>query len=306
LLVGADSEALSDTARVLSEEGFRTRTFGSLSAIFEVLFSDPPQCILFEYSVGDLESVVLLKELKADTFYGHTPVIALITEGDLECGIDWSQLLADEYIVRPFRVQELVSRTLLCLARTTREINANPLTGLPGNLVIVREAERRLAQGVPFAMCYVDINDFKAFNDKYGFARGDEVIRMTARILVNAVRAANSPEVSLGHIGGDDFVFITPPQLAEELSERVLKDFDRIVPDFYDEPDRKAGEIQSVDRQGNIQTFPFLSCSIAVVDTDQADIKHIGDLSTRIAQIKSFTKRLPGSNYLVDRRRQSG
>jgi GGDEF domain-containing protein len=125
---------------------------------------------------------------------------------------------------------------------------------------------------------------------------------MTARILVNALNRLGSPDSYVGHVGGDDFVFITQPDLMPDACESVIRDFDAIIQNFYDEPDRSNGGIESVDRKGVEQKYPMMSCSIGVVDTQLGEIKHLAELSTRLAQVKFFTKKLPGSQYLIDRR----
>lgn len=269
----------------------------------EAICAQPPLCVVVEEDLTDPFRQTVLAELKADNVYGHLPVVAIIAPEDLE-RIDWRCVPADDYVRKPVSERELVSRVLLSLARAQRDLHANPLTGLPGNPTIMLEAERRIATEIPFAMAHADLDSFKPFNDYYGFARGDEVLRMTARLLVNTVKSMDRGDTHVGHIGGDDFVFISPPECVEEICQRFLRDFDQIVVNFYDEGDQRKGEIRSVNRQGQAQTFTIMTCSIGVVDTAFSPVKHIADLCSRVAEVKTFAKKLPGSNYLVDRRKK--
>ena len=299
-----DDRPEADTARVaLESAGFLVRIARGDSEVFQHLQENPPACLLVAARFSALAGNSLLQEVKDDNLCGHLPAVLLVDAERVEQGVDWTDLPADDYLAEPFTSTELLTRVRLCLARAQRDINANPLTGLPGNVSIMREVERRLALERPFALAYLDIDHFKPFNDKYGFTRGDEVLRMTARIIHNAVRALNDPDSYVGHIGGDDFILLVPPRAVEPICKEVLRNFDLIVPNFYDDEDRERGCIDSVDRQGNTRSFPLMSCSIAVVDTAHVHAGRYAEISARAAAVKHYAKGLPGSNYLIDRRR---
>ena len=288
---------------ILVRNGFRVCRADRGDTALDAVYADPPNCLLIDYSCAPPGKDSFLTELKADNVYGHLPAALLIDASGLEQGDDWLGGPADDFLLRPFSDTELVSRIRLCIARAQRDINANPLTGLPGNLTIMREAERRVAAGKPFALAYLDIDNFKPFNDKYGFSRGDEVLRMLARVLVNAVRTVDANDSYVGHIGGDDFVFMVPPQAIVKACKDVIKNFDSIIPNFYDEDDRVVGNIQSVDRKGAVQTFALMSISISAIDTGSVAVNHLANLSSRAAEIKQYAKQLPGSNFIIDRRK---
>lgn len=303
LVLIAGAEGTSEAyCTALEAAGMHSSFAASAAEMMEKLYTHPPHCLVLPLRMRGPQGANLLDELKADNLYGHVPVIVTLGPEELLSGIDWRRVVADDYLVVPFTPEELLSRIRLCLARAQRDLHANPLTGLPGNITIIQEAEQRMADGQPFTMAYLDIDHFKAFNDKYGFSRGDEVLRMTARILLNAVRGLNDPYSYVGHVGGDDFIFLLSPEYVERACQDVLRNFELIVPNFYDEDDRIRGEIQSVDRQGNAQTFPLMTCSIAVVDTGSTAVLHIGEISARAAQVKKYAKTLQGSNFVIDRR----
>jgi GGDEF domain-containing protein len=304
LIVAANNSEINHVAEVLERYGFRTRIAYGVSAAMEQIYAAPPQCLLIAHIGNAFAVEPLLVELKSDNVYGHLPAILLLPKEAVEFGVDWSVNPADDFLSDPFSDEELVARVRLSIARSQRDVHANPLTGLPGNIPIMKEAERRIAAGKPFAMGYLDIDNFKPFNDKYGFSRGDEVLRMTTRILVNAIRTLESQETYVGHIGGDDFIFIVSPDDVGLACKRIIADFDSIVPSFYDDEDRRSGFIQSTDRKGLVQMFPLMTVSIAVVDTGVAPITHLALLSARAAEVKHFTKALTGSNFIIDRRKE--
>ena len=305
LVVTQNAETLASISTALEAAQFQVIPALDPEKALDAIYASPPQCILLDGTTSSNKLHPLLLTLKSDNVYGHTATILIVSESELKHGIDWGIVPADDYLVKPFTAEELQSRVRISIARNQRDIDANPLTGLPGNLSIMREAECRLVAGKPFALAYLDLDNFKSFNDKYGFSRGDEVLRMTARILVNAIRALDHPDTHVGHIGGDDFVFMIPSHLEAKACRRIIEDFDCIVPNFYDEEDRKAGVLHSTDRQGREQVFPIMSISIAVVDTNSIEVKHLADISARAAEVKHFTKQLSGSNYMVDRRKQT-
>jgi diguanylate cyclase (GGDEF)-like protein len=153
-----------------------------------------------------------------------------------------------------------------------------------------------------FTIGYVDLDNFKSYNDRYGFLRGDEVIKMTARLVTNSVRKLHTADAFVGHIGGDDFVFIVPPDRSDDVCQEVITNFDLIVGDFYDEGDRVRGYIDSVNRKGKKEQFPIVPISIAVVTNEYRPIKHIGEVSSIAAEIKNRVKSMQGSNYVKDLR----
>ena len=183
------------------------------------------------------------------------------------------------------------------------DLEANPLTRLPGNVSIINELTRKIENKSLFAVCYVDLDKFKAYNDKYGFEHGDEVIRETARILIQATQQAGNPGDFIGHIGGDDFVVITDPQAADKICEKIIAEFDKKVPSFYKEADRKNGYIIALDRQGKEQKIPLLSISIGVFTNEFRNIEHVAQIGEIGAELKSYAKHLERSNFIKDQRK---
>jgi len=182
-------------------------------------------------------------------------------------------------------------------------LDANPLTRLPGNLAIEKALLTRLQEKVPFAFCLVDLDNFKAFGDRYGYIRGSEVLKKVAAILTDTVKTLGSTPDFLGHIGGDDYVIITDPLRMEKLCEKIIHDFDETIPSFYDEEDRQRGYIISRDRKDIEQQFPFMTVSIAVVTNQKRVITSPMQVAEIAAQLKQYAKTFPRSVYVVDQRR---
>lgn len=184
-------------------------------------------------------------------------------------------------------------------------LDASPLTRLPGNLAIEKALLTRLQGEAPFAFCLVDLDNFKAFGDRYGYARGSEVLRKVAAILTDTVKHYGREQDFVGHIGGDDFVVITEPSRVEKMCEAVIHEFDAAIPNFYDEEDRKRGYIISKDRKDVEQPFPFVTVSIAVVTNQKRNISNPMQVAEISAQLKQYAKTFPRSIYVVDQRRNS-
>jgi GGDEF domain-containing protein len=181
-------------------------------------------------------------------------------------------------------------------------LDANPLTRLPGNLAIDRELENRIASDRPFAHIYIDLDYFKAYNDRYGYLSGSEIIaRVGSMIKDVAVRLGNAEDL-IGHIGGDDYVVLSTPDRAEAISAALIREFDAMVPGFYSEQDRVAGFFKGQDRYGVERQFPLLSMSIAIVCSDNLRNPSAEAIGRECAKMKEYLKKLPGSNYLLDRR----
>lgn len=192
--------------------------------------------------------------------------------------------------------QKLKNYEQLCL-------DASPLTRLPGNIAIERALNDRLRMGEKFALCYVDLDNFKAYNDRYGYAKGSDIIKATGEILYESCRRHGRVEDFVGHIGGDDFVLITSPELVPGICEVVIREFDRMIPSHYSAQDVERGYIEATDRYGTHRHFPIMTLSIAVVSDDKRQISSPQEIAQVASEIKDFVKALPGSNFLVDRRR---
>ena len=305
LLISSDPSEMEEIKQILEENGtpFMLYTAESPLLAFDTIYSDPPDLIIIDQSLDEGGWKDLCKRIKTDTIFSHLPIVLILQPTTNGTNVDWKDIPIDDYFLRPLISDEVLLRVSLIFARTARVRDANPLTRLPGNYSIMREMQARIDNKSAFSVGYVDLDYFKSFNDKYGFLRGDEIIKMIARLLTNSLRSLKSSEVFVGHIGGDDFVFIVPPERLDIVCKEIIKNFDLIVGNFYDEEDRIRGYIESKNRQGNPEKFPVVSVSIAVVSNEYRPIRHIGQVSAIAAEIKKRVKSMKGSNYLKDTRR---
>jgi diguanylate cyclase (GGDEF)-like protein len=191
----------------------------------------------------------------------------------------------------------------MILRRSGIDLEANPLSRLPGNVSILEELSKRIASNKLFAVCYTDLNKFKAYNDTYGFQHGDDIIKETARILLRVAQEEGNTDDFVGHIGGDDFVLLTTIEKIDPVCKKIISYFDAVIPSFYNETDRKNGFIVGYDRQGAQKQFPLVSISIGVVTNTHRKIDHVAQIGEIGAELKHYAKNLPGSNYVVDKRK---
>lgn len=269
----------------------------------EHLFNDPPDLLVVDQKLADIPGLDLVAMVKSENVYRQMPVALVMDEAALAVrDIDWCATEVDELLTRPLDAVMLRARVSLTLARASRSLDANPLTKLPGNTSIIGRIQELIERKEDFALAYADLDYFKSFNDKYGFSRGDEILMMTARIIVNTVRTVGGQKAFVGHVGGDDFVFILPPDRVEEACKAVVVSFDDIVPHFYDAEDRERGFILSTDREGNRRSFPLMAISIAVVFNRDGRLTHYGEASQMAMTLKKKAKENPRSCYVLDKR----
>jgi len=269
----------------------------------EQLFNNPPDLLVVDHRLADIPGLELVGMVKSENVYRQLPVALVVDEQELAAGGDWCAWEVDELLTRPITAAMLRTRVILTLARAARSLDANPLTKLPGNTSIIARIQELIDKREDFALAYADLDYFKSFNDKYGFSRGDEVLMMTARIILNSVRAVGGPKAFVGHVGGDDFIFLLPPDQVEEACRQVVASFDDIVPNFYDAEDRVRGYILSTDREGNRRSFPLMAISIAVIFNVDGKMRHFGEASQMAMTLKKKAKENVKSCYVLDRRR---
>ncbi len=279
-------------------------TFKEGRRAIDYIFSSPPDMLIVDSKIRDVNVFDVITLIKSENIYRQVPVIICFEE-DFNLDIEKiSSSEIDDFLTRPLDVKEAIARIYLAYQRSFRALDANPLTKLPGNTSIIRHIQMLLDKKEEFALAYADLDNFKAFNDRYGFSRGDEVILMTARIITNMIKSFKGINSFVGHVGGDDFVFIVPSEYVELICKGIVNNFDSIIPYFYDEEDKKRGYIISKDRQGRERKFPFVSISIGVV-FNRGNFKHYGEISQEAVNLKRKAKEYEGSCYLLDQRKYS-
>lgn len=267
-----------------------------------------PACLVLQAS-DDPETVLqLCAAVKRDPFTSIVPTVVLVEDGvqDLnDLPAAGLQAGADEVVSDRVSDKEKSLRLELVLRRAARDVNVHPTTRLPGTAQIERDFAERMAAGQRFAVCYADLDNFKEFNDRYGYNCGDSVIYLTSRILRDVVRSLSIGGF-VGHIGGDDFIFNVPLEHLEVCCDEIIQLFDELTPYQYTPEDRKAGYFLGKDRRGAVHRIPLMTLSIGVVTNFSQKFSHTAQVSELAAEMKTYAKTLPGSVYVVDRRGLTG
>lgn len=273
----------------------------ALTKIEEVL----PDLLLLDLMMPQMDGYEVARRVRshANPSIANVPIIMLTAKGETEDKLRGFEVGADDYITKPFGSRELLARVRAKIRRVEATTGLSPLTRLPGNLAIESDLRRRITDSETFAVLYLDLDNFKAFNDVYGFAHGDEAIQLLARASVDAVRRRGTTDDFVGHIGGDDFIIITLPDRAEEIAREILAEFDRSIRALYSPRDLRLGYVETRDRRGGVNRFPIMSLSIAIVSNKTrrlADYAQVGEIA---AELKRHAKSLVGSVYVQDKRR---
>ncbi|HSR42877.1 MAG TPA: diguanylate cyclase [Longimicrobiales bacterium] len=261
-----------------------------------------PACLVLDAAAHPEQALDVCAMLKKDAFTAIVPAVILAPGEGGTLAADALTVGADEVVTDPVPEREKRLRLELVLRRAARDVSVHPTTRLPGTVQIERDLMERLSIGDPFAVCYADLDHFKEFNDRYGYNRGDKVILLVSKILRDLVRAL-APGGFVGHIGGDDFIFNVPLEYLETSCDEIIQLFDELIPYQYTEEDRRAGYFLGRDRRGSIHRIPLMTLSIGIVTNQFQKVTHTAQVSELAAEMKSYAKSLPGSVYVVDRRR---
>jgi len=259
--------------------------------------------ILLSSDMEPVNGKMLIQVIRSRSHLMSVPVIMITDEHKLTELMLGHEKGFDDFLVRPFSPLVLQLRVNLNIAKTMERVEANALTHLPGNHAIEKIVLKKIQAGEKFSVLYIDINNFKAFNDHYSFQKGDEAILQTARLLMTTSHAvARDGECFIGHIGGDDFIVVLPAELEEVFARQFIDDFDRIIPTYYNRADRDAGFIRVENRRGKMENFPLMSCSVAGCTNLFRNYVNLREIAQDAAEVKTFLKSQPGSHYLQDRR----
>jgi diguanylate cyclase (GGDEF)-like protein len=261
-----------------------------------------PDLVLLDVMMPKLDGFEVARRLRRDPRTSSTSIIMLTAKAlsaDKVLGLSSG---ADDYIIKPFDPVELLARVKGTLRRAGEMRALSPLTGLPGNIRIQEEIRRRVAESQPFALLYADLDHFKAFNDHYGFIRGDRAIQLLARLASEVAQETDGPANFVGHVGGDDFVLILDPVVAEGAADDLCKRFEEHKVLLYDRIDAEKGYVEVEDRQGTPVRYPLVSLSVGIATSENRTYTHFGEAVAVATEMKQHAKRDPGSSYSVDRR----
>ena len=303
LLLIDDEEQFRFMTRLgLEANGFKVLEAADGEQGMQMLRSLKPDLVLLDLNMPKPDGHQVCEMIKNDDSLRHIPVIILTTSEDLNDKLQRLDGGADDYITKGTDSKERAARIRAVIRRNMQNLDSNPLTHLPGNNKIQEIITQRMHSGEKFAVAYTDLDNFKSFNDKYGFHRGDQVILFTADIIKQAVTDYGHRRGFVGHIGGDDFVIVADPNDIKTIGDEIIRLLDKDIMDYYDQRDRKKGYIETKNRQGEIQKFPFISISIAVVNNLRRSFTNMGEIVKIVTELKKYAKQKTGSYFVIDKR----
>lgn len=261
-----------------------------------------PDLVLVDMDLGDLDGIEICRRLRSDPATEQVLIVVLVSAALMQRRVAALDAGADDFIMLPFDQTELLARVRATLRRSRLLRDANPLTGMPGNVRVRKELSVRIGRGAPFAMLHVDLDNFKAFNDRYGFSRGDEALRVIGDIVRTCARTHGGPESFVGHLGGDDFVIVVDPGESRAVAQAVIGAWDERVRYLYDERDYELGYIEVADRRRITRRFPIAAVSIGIATNERRTFASPVEVAEVASSMKMVAKREGGSTFAVDRR----
>ena len=302
-IIDDDKYSLQDLKELFTDNAEYRFVNVSTEEINKALINIPSLIIINEDNVDrDIEE--LCTTIRKNEDNSITPIIVISSNSDKEHRLNVLRKAVEYYIRKPVDQDYLyyTIKNLMRLMYTNRRVS--PLTGLPGNVQIHAELKKRLFNKEYFGVLYLDLDNFKAYNDVYGFIKGDEIIKFTARTIVKNVHALKNNDCFVGHIGGDDFVAIISKTNYDEICQNIINEFDSEILNYFTEEDRKRGYIEVANRRGILEDFPLTAISIGVVDVEPNRFNNILEIGEVGAQVKHLAKTILGSSYVIDRRKE--
>ena len=301
MVVDDDRNLRRIIATNLEIAGFDVVDAADGASALSLLDGRTPDVVLLDVTMPVMDGYATLGRIRRHATASHVPVIVLTGTVTVDA-VKILEAGADDFIAKPFSPQEMLARVRAKVRRAAVDASLQPLTRLPGNIAIEHEVRRRFDEGKPWAVIYADLDNFKAYNDVYGFPRGDEAIKLVAATIGQAIHVTGDETDFIGHIGGDDFIVLTHADRAERMAQAIADEFDRSVIELYDPEDRARRGIDAKDRRGNPVRYPLMSLSLAVV-ASSSQIKSYQQIGEVAAELKKVAKARDGSYVAIDKRR---
>lgn len=302
LIVDDDAHMVMLLRKIFENEGYRVITAQEGHSALQLFEQHSPDMVLLDVMMPRMNGYETCVEMRRRSRTRRIPILMLTALGDTEQKVDGFEAGADDYVTKPFNLHELKARIRAHLRRTSEEQSRNPLTDLPGNPAIHKKIDYLLQRPDLWAILYVDLDHFKAYNDIYGFAAGDEIIILTAQIMEESIVKRGQPVDFLGHIGGDDFILITTPERMDALADYILDTFAQQVRQHYKPEDVERGYLVAQDRHGQECQYPLTSLSIGAVTNRTRAFDSYVAVSAVAAEMKKYAKGLTGRKFAVDQR----
>lgn len=305
ILLVDDEQNILDIVRFnLEVEGYHVITALDGEEALRKVYETRPDLVLCDIMMPEIDGLEVCRRLKADSRTDQIPIVMLSAKAQPQDKMASIEAGADDFITKPFDFSDLVARIKINLVRARQKRDVSPLTGFPGSISIEAEIKQRVTNNGKFAVLYVDIDNFKPFNDVYGFPQGDKVIKLLAGIIDEAARTLGNYDDFVGHGGGDDFVIITTPEKAKDISIFLIANFDQRVTSFYPEEDLQRGYTILVNRQRRESYIPIMTLSIGIASNEQRRITTHWEVAEIAKETLRYAKSIPGSTFFMDRRRK--
>lgn len=302
ILVVEDDPAIGRLLRVtLEAEGYTAVVAPSGEEGISIAMREVPQLLILDIMLPGIDGFAVVDQLRGHARTAHIPVVMLSARHDTADKVRAFASEVDDYLTKPFNTDELIARIRTQL-RHVRETLLSPLTGLPSGLRVERAIEQQLGSNTSWSILYLDLDHFKAYNDVYGFLRGNDLIRLLARVISESVRDEGNVFDFVGHIGGDDFVVITTPERVDSLCRTLIARWEDESIACYSPEDRERGSFIATDRQGQRQVYGLVGVSIGIVTNVQRPITTMEEVSAIAAEVKRKAKSVQGSSYYMDHR----
>ena len=302
ILIADDNDIIREGFKeIFLSAGYDVVTASDGAQAAQLTYTTHPDIVLMDYHMPHKTGFEAVEEIRSYPSCANIPIIILTSDEERPVKMKGLSMEIDDFMLKPADEEEVLARVKLLLKRSLQRMDCNPLTKLPGNPSIQSRAEKEINCGQKFALIYADLNNFKAYNDVYGFKAGDGILLQTAKIIENCALKYD-PESFIGHIGGDDFVCICKFEAAKDITQNIISDFDLIAPNFYNKKDAEQGFIITKDRRGEICKFPLISLALAVVHNSLKQVTSYAQASAIAAELKHYAKDRPNSFIAFDKR----
>jgi CheY-like chemotaxis protein len=306
ILVVDDEEHIRKILKFqLEKHGYSVVTAENGEVALQHVRRESPDLMILDVMMPRLDGFEVCKQIRQNFQTSQIPIIMLTAKSDLPDRIKGLRDGANDYLIKPYSNEELLLRVKNVLEWSQKQKEANPLTGFAGNKAIEKELQTRIENKEPFAFLYMDIDNFKAYNDYYGYQKGDEAILFLADIIIEAVNSLGASSDFVGHIGGDDFVIITSPARAEFIGRHIIDEFDKGSLVLLREEDIRSGYLEIKNRLGEVKRVPLMSLTVALVVDEEQRLKHFAQVSDIASELKKFGKEMAGSVVVRERRKES-
>ncbi len=303
-LIVEDRELSDFISLILVGEDFLAKTYSDQQGALRDMETDPPDLIVAEFQTKNINGLDFCKVLRKNFLFQCTPVLFILPDAALLNKAKLFYAGADDYLSRQDIEHELVIKIKINLSRSGRERDINPLTGLPGYNGLLRELEKRIAAKSLFAVSHTDLGDFRFFNQRYGYQRGDEVLKFTESVILAALKDRGTPSDFLAHPYSDDFIFLTSTDSAESVCEQVVRTFNTGVRSFYDKEDRLQECITIKNRKGELLKMPILKIHIGVVSNEHYPFVSSVQVIQICTELKDFARKCSDKSIFVKERRR--